>query len=137
MHRHLPHERLLHLMLVLLRPLLLVLHLYLILLHRLPKRHHLLHLPYLSPSCLKHLMRPSLQLTHHLLMQFQKCQLIDPSLTLLLYLRRLRLLQLRLLYPYLLRLYLLQYQRRRLLRLILPPVLLYRMTLLKQLKLRL
>lgn len=59
MHRHLPHERLLHLMLVLLRPLLLVLHLYLILLHLLLKRHHLLHLPYLNPSCLKHLMHPS------------------------------------------------------------------------------
>jgi hypothetical protein len=74
---------------------------------------------------------------HHHLMQFQKYQLIDPSLTLLLYLRRLHPHQLRLLYPYLLRLFLLQYQRRRLLRLILLLVLLYRMTLLKQLKLRL
>ncbi|MDN7798357.1 hypothetical protein [Burkholderia vietnamiensis] len=74
---------------------------------------------------------------HHHLMQFQKYQLIDPSLTLLLYLRLLHRLQLRLLYLYLLRLFLLQYQRRRLLRLILLLVLPYRMTLLKQLKLRL
>ncbi|PRF64863.1 hypothetical protein C6Q15_04070 [Burkholderia multivorans] len=74
---------------------------------------------------------------HHHLMQFQKYQLIDPNLTLLLYLRRLHPHQLRRLYLYLLRLFLLQYQRRRLLRLILLLVLLYRMTPLKQLKLRL